>query len=257
MTERNQVERAIKVTLENAQELLRNSRVLEKQDSIGHATSLAVLGFEEAHKAYLTSFFLPLFDGIISQEYRDDLRGHLKKHEWKQLHAKEFRTGLEYLLKSGGLSEDTRELLGIPVLSKITPSTEYAFSKKLNKMKNDGLYADPFRNPIWYPAGIKLETLKAVQELAATQIKSVKRIVTVLSAVRFLPSKMIEPIRNELALLSSTLDELKKGISNFDELKEKLSEFGETGSIMASLVTLYLGSERMKQIQREKKRMRT
>lgn len=184
------------------------------------------------------------------------MRGHLKKHEWKQLHAKEFRTGLEYLLKSGELSEDTRELLGIPVLSEITPSTEYAFSKKLNKMKNDGLYTDPFRIPIWYPSGMKIETLEAVHDLAGTQIKSVKRIVKLILVVGFLPSTILESIRNELEGIFSTLDELKtKGITNFDELEGRLSEFGETGKIIASLARLYLGSERMKKIQGEKKRI--
>ncbi len=124
-------------------------------------------------------------------------------------------------------------------------------------MKNDGLYTDPFRNPIWYPSGIQIETLKAVQNLARTQIKSVKRIVKVLPALGLLPSMILKPIKNEFALLSSTLNELKKkGISNFEELEEKLSEFGETGKIVASIATLYLGSERMKHIQREKRRMR-
>ena len=227
-----------------------------KRGSIGHATSLAILGFEEAHKAYLISFFLPIFDEIVSEEFRNELRGHLKMHEWKQLHAKEFRTVLEYLLKSGELSEDTRELLGIPVLSEITPSTEYAFSKKLNKMKNDGLYTDPFRIPIWYPSGIKVETLKAVQDLTRTQIKSIKRIVNLILVVGFLPNIVLKPIKSELGGIVSTLNELRtKGISNFDELEKRLSEFGETGKIIASLARLYLGSERMKQIQREKKRI--
>ncbi len=256
MTEKNQFERAMKATIENAEEFLRNSKILGDRGSVGHATSLAVLGFEEAHKAYLISFFLPIFDGMISEDYRDRLRSHIVKHEWKQLRAKQFRTGLELLLKTGGLSEDSRRFLGIPVLSEIEPSTEYAFSKKLNIIKNDGLYTDPFRNPIWYPLGIKAETLEAVQALASTQIESVKRIVKVLTTMRFLPNTILGSVRNELTSLSKTLRELEKeGDSSLDKLEERFSKHGEIGKIIASLALEYLRSERLRQIKREKERI--
>ena len=66
MIDKKVIEIAMKETLKNAEEFLQDSRILQKKGSIGHATSLAILGFEEAHKAYLVSLFHPIFDGLIS-----------------------------------------------------------------------------------------------------------------------------------------------------------------------------------------------
>jgi AbiV family abortive infection protein len=258
MVDNRQIERAMKATLDNAEEFLRDSERLQKHGSIGHATSLAILGFEEAHKAYLISLFHSLFDGIVSEDYRKQLKHHFSKHPWKQLHAKEFRAGLEHLMKSGELPEDIRKRLGIPNLSEIEQGTDYAFSMRLDRMKNDGFYTDPFRNPVWFPSGINVETLESVQNLASTQIQSVKRTVMSLPMLDLLPSRLLQSIRDELIGVASALNEAQKESAyDINLLEKKLSEFGDGGKIVASLTRSYFAGERMKQIEKEKKRLQT
>lgn len=258
MIDKKVIEIAMKETLKNAEEFLQDSRILQKKGSIGHATSLAILGFEEAHKAYLISLFHPIFDGLVSEDYRKELKSQFTKHQWKQLGAKEFRTGLELLLKSGELSDDVRDRLGIPSLSEMESDTDYAFSMRLNKMKNDGFYTDPFRKPFWCPSGIRDETLKSVQSLTETQIKSIKRTLVGITRANLIPDAIIQSIRDELSKPLLILKESQKDeIINMEELEDKLSKSSDAGKIITSVLKSYIANERFKLIEKEQKKLQT
>ena len=257
MIDKKMIEIAMKETLKNAEEFLQDSRILQKKGSIGHATSLAILGFEEAHKAYLISLFHPIFDGLVSEDYRKELKSQLTKHQWKQLGAKEFRTGLELLMKSGELSDDVRDRLGIPSLSEMESDTDYAFSMRLDKMKNDGFYTDPFRKPFWCPSGIRDETLKSVQSLTETQIKSIKRTLVGITRLTLIPDT-IQSTRDELSKSLLILKESQKdGINNIEELVDKLSKSNDAGKIIASVLKSNIANERVKLIEKERKKLQT
>lgn len=71
---------AMKESLANARQFLDDSLTLAGMGSAGHAASLAVLGFEEAHKAYLLITLLPVFDDYIPSTYRKRLMTGLANH---------------------------------------------------------------------------------------------------------------------------------------------------------------------------------
>jgi AbiV family abortive infection protein len=255
MVERRQVERAMKLALENSEDFVRDSKKLQEIGSLGHATSLAILGFEEAHKAYLISSFHPLFDGLIREEYRNGLRENLRNHSWKQLYAKEFRTAFECMLAENDLFADEKEILELPSLSEMKIGTEFAFSKQLDKMKNDGFYTDPFKEPIWYPSATGAEVLEKAQNLLMTQIKSVKRFIEKFTSLDLIPESVVKSAKDEVfGILSIVSDFEKEGIPNLKIIEEKLSAFGEAGKLIMAIIKSYYGSEQMKHIQNEKKK---
>jgi len=253
MTDRKNTVKAMKVTIGNAKRFLKDSKILQKNGSVGHATSLAILGYEEAHKAYLLAHFLPIFDGLTSEEYRRDLKSQIRDHQWKQLYAKEFRIGLEGLLVSGIMSEEERIDLGIPTLSELKAGTDFAFTKRLNQLKNDGFYSGSFRIPVWNPSDMKESVLKIIQSLLESQIRSVEYIVKILSILHLLPKAMIGSVKAQLKELIDTLGNAQtEGVTNLAEITKKLSKHGVAGKHLAGLVKHSAEDERLKEIDKEK-----
>jgi len=255
MTRGKNVEESMIVTLENARRFFLDSKILQKKESIGHATSLAILGFEEAHKAYLLSLFHPLLDGLVSEEYRSDLRGQLRDHTWKQIHAKSFRTCLEALLDSGAISEEERIKVGFPTLVDLKESTDFAFSERLNKMKNDGFYSELRGGTIWTPSKMSEVALIAVQKLLETQIKSVEKMIKRFSETDGISRDEIESTRTNIKELLSTLrDAEASGISNIEEFEKLVAKHGELGDFVSVIARAFVSDERFKVIQQEKKK---
>lgn len=250
MAKRIDIEKAMRMTLDNARRFYKDSTILGKEGSIGHATSLAILGFEEAHKAYLLSNFLPIFDEIHTVEYRVQLELQLRDHAWKQLYAKEFRIGLEALLKSQALDDESRELIGLADVSELEDGTTLAFSEKLNDLKNQGFYSDAFSSPIWNPADIEKSTLKAVLGLLKSHIISVETTIYWLSRLNTIPSMFVKPVKQEMMELVSILRDSK----SVDELKVKLKEYGEIGEQVISIADKKQFDPRIKSISKEKRR---
>lgn len=188
MHSQKNIQKAMRLTLDNARRFFEDSKILGQEGSVGHATSLAILGFEEAHKAYLLSQFLSLFDGIYTEQYREELEKKLCDHAWKQSYAKEFRVGLEVLLESMG--EDEREELGLTTYEELKKVTEIAFLENPNEIKNAGFYSDPFTDPVWTPRNMKKKTWKAVLKLLRTHINSVEQTVHWLSWLSAFPEPL-------------------------------------------------------------------
>ncbi len=146
------IQKAIQSTFENAERFLKDSEILQENGSIGHATSLAILGYEEAQKAFELTKFHPLFSEFYTVEYLEELKAQLKDHIWKHIHAKQLGVSLEAIIASGGFSDSLLGELGFPSEMELQEATEFASSKNLDKMKNDGLYVDAFKDPFWTPS---------------------------------------------------------------------------------------------------------
>jgi len=248
-----EIEESIRITMRNARRFLEDSKILGENGSVGHTTSLAILGYEEAHKVNILTLFHPLFDGLVSEENRRDLVSQMRDHLWKQIHAKEFLLGLEMLLESGAMSEEDRTLMGIPSLSELKTGTDLAFSERLDKMKNDGFYSDPIADPVWDPSNMEKQTLEAAQKLLETHIKSIERAVEML--LKGIPDNVMEPARSMMKQILMTLDQARtEGTVDLDELAEKLASQGDIGRIIGTLLKAALSDERLDELDQEKKR---
>ena len=249
------IERSVRITMRNARRFLEDSKILGENGSVGHATSLAILGYEEAHKAYILTLLHPVYDGLEGEEYRRTLASQLRDHSWKQIYAKEFRLGLEMLLESGAMSEEDRILIGIPSLPELKAGTDLAFSERLDKMKNDGFYSDPFVDPVWDPSDMERKTLETIQKLLETHIKSTERVVKMLPLLKLVPGSTVEEARSKMKQVLATIAQAQtEGTTTVGELAEKLTSQGDIGRMIGAIVKTAPGDERLEKVKQELKR---
>ncbi|MHA2143242.1 MAG: AbiV family abortive infection protein [Candidatus Thorarchaeota archaeon] len=250
MYNQKNIQKAMRITLDNARRFFEDSKILGQEGSMGHATSLAILGFEEAHKAYLLSQFLSIFDEIYTEQYREELEQKLCDHEWKQSYAKEFRVGLEVLLES--MSEVERNELGLTTHEELRKGTEIAFLENPNDLKNAGFYSDPFTSPVWNPSDMKKKTWNAMLKLLRTHINSVEQTVHWLSWLSALPRQFRKYVRERMVEIWANLLDVK----GLDELQKQLTEYEEAGDYLFKLVKAALTDERINEIRQDREQLR-
>jgi AbiV family abortive infection protein len=250
------LQKAIKSTYENAQRFLRDSEILHKKGSLGHAASLAILGYEEAMKAFELTKFHPVFEGIYPEAELLSLKEQLRSHQWKQNSAIGLRVGVEALIHSDAISEIERVEMGFPSVEELQQGTDFALSEKLDSLKNDGLYVDAFRNPFWSPFTTTEVTVKFTQLLLKTQLKTVGKVVEQLTSIDGLSNQVLAPIKIELKEVVALLEQAQKeGVKELDELENRLSKHnGIIGKFALSLAKAYVGDSRFKTINKERRK---
>ena len=252
------IQKAIQSTYENAQRFLDDSKALQERGSIGHATSLAILGYEEAMKSYELTKFHPFFDEFYSKKERDYLRGVLRFHPSKQTSALLFRIGLEAMLSSETFTEEERKELGLPSKKELVEGTDFAFVEKLNDMKNNGFYVDAFQNPFWSPSAMNENSVVFTQKLLETQLESVGKVVKIVSQLDEFPKSTLERAKEEFNQLFSTLQQLTDdGVKETDQIDRRLSDFGVVGKIISALAKVSDNDKRLKAIKNEHDKKKT
>ncbi len=250
---KEKIQTAIQSTFENAQRFLEDSKALQERGSFGHATSLAILGYEEAMKSFELTKFHPFYDAFYSEEDRKILEEQLFSHAWKQNSALKLRVALESILDSGIISEEDRIEVGFPSKTELVEGTEFAFSEKLNDMKNDGFYVDASRNPFWFPQRMNETFVKFAQQLLSSQLDTVRKVVEILSQLNEFPDEVVKQVKEGIVKLVSTLKLAEEeGVKELDELERRLAEHGIEGKIVSSLARSFFNDEKFRKIVEKK-----
>lgn len=250
------IQTAIRSTYENAQRFLKDSKILQKKGSYGHATSLAILGYEEAMKAFQLAKFHPFLKEFYSKDDLELLKQRLStSHFWKQNYALEFRIALEAILNSDIITDLERLELGFPSRKDLQMGTEFAISEKLLDMKNDGFYVDAFREPFWSPSDTSKTTVKFAQKILETQLESIEAVVEFFTKLDKLPEQSRQELRQDLDDFIAILTQAKKdGVRNLAVIEERLSKFGIFARIFPILAKARITDERFKLVKKDKKK---
>jgi AbiV family abortive infection protein len=242
MRDAQTIRKAIGLTLDNSRQFLEDAKLLKKSGSIGHATSLAVLGYEEAHKAYLLTFFLPVLEELVDAEYRSKLKTDIKKHEMKHRRAFAFRKGID-LLSNTSASSLLDFILRSP-FENLKSSTLFASSINLNRLKNEGLYVDVLSSAdIIGPDQVTEGDYVQVKELLESHIGAMKMIVAFYSdELLVIPTDIIEAAKCSKTIIARLVKDPKTSGEAISELRS----LGEIGSLIAEIVDAFV-RERHKQ----------
>jgi len=246
MTQKD-IQESVRGAYENAKRFLKDSKTLQEKGSLGHATSLAILGYEEAMKAYQLTKFHPFLSPFYSQDDLDLLKKRLfKSHNWKQHSALEYRISMEPILET--IPEKERIELGLPSKSELQKGTEFAFSEKLDKMKNDGFYVDAFRIPSpWFPSDTNLTSVEFAQNLLKTQLKSVEIAVKGISQFDKFEPELLESKKDEVIEVVTMLEKAQaEDVTELEVLAKRMSKHGFAGKLIASLIRARISDDRFK-----------
>ncbi len=247
------IQEAIQRTYTNAQRLLKDSETLEKKGSFASAVSLAILGYEEAMKAYQLTKYHPIFDGFFAKADLILLQKQLTSHFWKQTFALELRISLEAIIDA--LSEKERKEIGMPSRKELQEGTTFAITEKLEQMKNDGFYVDAFRSPMWFPSAMNKTSVKFAQQLLRTQLDSVKEVVRILSQVDKIPEQERESAKSELKEIAHSLRQVQKDeVNDLEDLDRRMEKYGVVGKIISSLARAYISDERFELFEKERRK---
>lgn len=229
------IRKAIGLTLDNSRQFLEDAKLLKKSGSIGHATSLAILGYEEAHKAYLLTFFLPVFEELIDAKYRSKLKADIKKHKMKHRRAITFRKGID-LLSNTSASSLLDFILRSP-FENLKSSTLFASSINLDRLKNEGLYVDAMNSAdIIGPDQVAEEDYAQVKELLESHIGAMKTIVAFYSDESLvIPTDIIEAAKDSKTIIA----QLVKGQKDLGKAISELKNSGEIGSLIAEVIEAF------------------
>jgi len=249
------IQAAIRSTYENAHRFLKDSKLLQKNGSYGHATSLAILGYEEAMKAFQLAKFHPFLEKFYSINDLELLEQRLStSHFWKQNYALEFRVALEAILDPNIVSDLDRLAMGFPSKEDLQVGTEFAISDKLLDMKNDGFYVDAFRNPFWSPSYTPKTRVKLAQKILETQLESIAAVVELFSELNKLPEQSLQRLKRDLSEYLSVLNQAKKdGVTDLAVIEERLFKFGIFGKFFSLLSEVRITDERFKLVKNDKK----
>lgn len=232
MRDAQTIRKAIGLTLDNSRQFLKDAELLKMSGSIGHATSLAILGYEEAHKAYLLTFFLPVLEELIDAEHRSKLKTDIRKHEMKHRRAFAFRKGIALLSKTSASS--LLDFILRSPFENLKSSTLFASSINLNRLKNKGLYVDALSSAdIIGPDQVTEEDYAQVKELLESHIGAMKMIVEFYSdELLVIPTDIAEAAKRSKTIIA----QLMKGQKNLGEAISELKNSGEIGSLIAEVM---------------------
>jgi AbiV family abortive infection protein len=182
-TEPNKILQAMTQSLLNAKQFLHDSKVLSMEKSLGHATSLAILGFEEAHKAYLLIQLLPIMEKYTPARQKKDVRRQLDKHLYKLKTAMGYQVFLQYLAYEYSSEAQRKNLKERFLKMKEHRDKNPALKKKplgfyLNKLKNRGFYVEPFAaDGVWTPSDMPSSDFEGACDLLQLHIALVQDVV--------------------------------------------------------------------------------
>jgi AbiV family abortive infection protein len=230
LNEPERIVKAMSQTIINAKQFLEDSRVLAKNNSLGHATSLAILGFEEAHKAYLLIQLHPSMEDYIPSKHRKDVMKQLAQHLYKLKMGLAYQVFFQYLAYENGSASEREKiketLLRVKELrEKSKQFQDTPFEARQNATKNKGFYVDPFTSVgVWSPTNMLQEELDSAQSLLESHISLVQDVVEFYIALDF---QIPEEVHDEMNILSRALNNSRgKGLAS---LKRELDRGGETG----------------------------
>ena len=214
-------------SLANARTFLEDSKLLRKAGSVGHAASLAVLGFEEAHKAYLLIMLLPSMQSFSPAKYKKDTKNQIQNHMYKQRMALGYQIFVQFL--SLQLLSDDRKT---ETTASIKESLEKSKDTNLNTIKNDGFYVNPFTSAgVWDPATMPVEKLELTQTLLETHIRLIEHVIEFYSREDLgLPSDVMNEITRLARAISMTRGH---GIA---QLKRSLDQGGHPGGLVKEFI---------------------
>jgi AbiV family abortive infection protein len=207
--------KAAKSSLENAEQWLKDSKLLLEHRSFGHASALLRFAVEEGVKAYVCWFTSEKIWPIENKMIRDVFWDHTVKNEFFMsfllgLMVREKFRSWERLLE--GLPKFSQEQIseGLEEFEKMIASTE--------RMRQRTIYVDvnPERKEIETPLEIGKEEPKNILMLAESFIKTVRNIV----------EKMPEDEKAKLRKLFSKIpkEDWKTGELTIDWLPEAMRE---------------------------------
>ncbi|MHA2323043.1 MAG: AbiV family abortive infection protein [Candidatus Thorarchaeota archaeon] len=229
MKNREDIINAMDLARNNAYQFLKDSETLAGVGSIGHATSLAILGFEEAHKAYLLVVYLPCFDGLIPDSFRKEVKKQIRDHIYKQKMAINFQAFMSFLIYRQLEGQDKNEFKKKLVAYR---ESSKRYNPNLNIVKNDGFYVDPFRKSgIWGPMNTSSDELIRAQEALKIHLEMVDSIYNFYST---LDIEIPEDIYKDARKIGFALQKQKiKGPSSF---KMQLKKGGTIGLLMREFI---------------------
>ncbi|MFQ5885210.1 MAG: AbiV family abortive infection protein [Thermoplasmata archaeon] len=228
--DKNSLTTAMRAALENAHQFLTDSMTLEEKGSLGHATSLAILGFEEAHKAYLLVLLLPCFEGIIPSSFKKKVETQIRDHRFKLRMAIGFQAFMTYVMY---LEMDDQERTVFKEKAANYREKSEKYETDLNKVKNDGFYVEPFRKGgMWSPASATERELHRALEALEVHIDWAGFVIDFYSA------RDIE-IPDEMAMDAKKLGQAlqKHRVRGPSSFKLQLKKGGELGEFMRGFVS--------------------
>ncbi|MHA2046743.1 MAG: AbiV family abortive infection protein [Candidatus Thorarchaeota archaeon] len=235
--EPDKIIRAMSESLINAKQFLTDSKLLAQGGSIGHATSLAVLGFEEAHKAYLLIQLLPAMELYFNSRQKRDVRRQLDRHSYKLTMAIGFQAFFQYMAyKQGSPTEKERLETKLSEMKNLRESKEDLSNRLgsyLNTLKNKGFYVEPGFGvkSFWSPSEMLSSDLEDAIQLLESHIALVQDIVEFYMDPDFL---IPDDVHNEVSKVTRVLGS-QRG-KRLNSLRKDIEEAGEVGEFIKGFI---------------------